>query len=120
MLIIAAFLIIAVSLMHSILGEKRLITPLLRMEGLPVILGSLQNTKLTLRAAWHLTSLLWWGIATQMVFLHFSPDLNGTAFLWMVSIVFGISALVALIGSKGAHLSWVFFMPVSLIAGYMA
>ncbi len=120
MLIIAALLTIAVSLMHSIIGERRLITPLLNMEGLPIILGSLKNTKLTLRTAWHITSLLWWGIAAQMVYLHFMPESLGTVFLWIVTMVFGISGMAALICSKGAHLSWVFFIPISLITGFMA
>ena len=120
MLLIAAILTVAVGLMHSILGERRLIGPLLRMEGLPVILGSLNNTKLTLRIAWHATSLMWWGIAALLAYMHFSDGTVGMAFLWMVSAVFGISGAVALIASRGKHRSWVFFLPIAALTGYAA
>jgi hypothetical protein len=57
MLLIAALLTILVGAMHSVLGGKRLIAPILRMEGLPIILGSLKNTRLTLLVGWHIASL---------------------------------------------------------------
>lgn len=120
MLLIAAILTVAVSLMHSILGEKRLIGPLLRMEGLPVILGSLNNTKLTLRIAWHITSLMWWGIAAVLVAMHVAPGTVSVAFLWMVSAVFGVSGAVALVASRGKHRSWIFFLPIAALTGYAA
>jgi hypothetical protein len=120
MLLIASILTIAVSLMHSLLGGKRLIAPILRMDGLPVILGSVANTKLTLRIGWHITSLLWWGVAAVLASLHFSPQLAAPAFLWMVCVVFAISGAAALILSRGAHKSWVLFLPIAAIAGYAA
>ncbi len=120
MLLVAAILTIVVSLMHSILGGRRLIAPILRMDGLPVILGSVANTKLTLRIGWHMTSLLWWGIAAMLLYLHYSPESARLGFLWMVCVVFAISGASALIFSRGAHKSWVLFFPISVITGYMA
>ncbi len=120
MLLIASALTIFVSLMHSILGGRRLIEPILAMNGLPVILGDIAHTKLTLRAGWHLLSLMWWGIAAMLAYLHFSTDAAGEVFLWIVSILFGVSGAIALIFSRGAHLSWIFFLPVAMIAGYTA
>ncbi|NOX93602.1 MAG: hypothetical protein GXP04_00470 [Alphaproteobacteria bacterium] len=120
MLLIAAILTIVVSLMHSILGGRRLIAPILRMDNLPIILGSVTNTKLTLRIGWHMTSLLWWGIAAILAIMHYRPESVAQAFLWMVCVVFGISGAAALILSRGAHKSWLLFFPVAAIAGYMA
>lgn len=120
MLLIAAILTIAVSLMHSVLGERRLIGPLLRREDLPVILGSLKNTRLTLRIAWHITSLMWWGIAAVLAYMHVAPETASVAFLWMVSAVFGVSGAAALVASRGKHRSWVFFLPIAVLTGYAA
>ncbi len=120
MLLIAALLTILVGVMHSALGGRRLIAPILRMEGLPVILGSLKNTKLTLLVGWHIATLTWWGLAAMLIYLHFTPDHAAKAFLWMVAAVFAISGVAALGLSRGAHLSWVLFLPIAAITGYAA
>jgi len=120
MLVVAAILTIAVSLMHSVLGERHLVAPLLRMRGLPVILGSVEHTRRTIRAAWHLTTLLWWGLAVVLIYLQFGGERLAPVFLWMVAAVFLISGAFALVLSRGAHRSWVFFFPVAAIAAYAA
>ena len=66
MLFIAAILTILVGLMHSVLGGRYLISPILRLEGHPSILGSRENARVTLWAAWHATSLTWWGLAAVL------------------------------------------------------
>ncbi len=120
MLLVAALVTILVSLMHSVLGGRRLIAPILRMEGLPIILGSLKNTRLTLWAGWHMLTMTWLGLAAMLAYLHFTPDHAGKAFLFMVAVLFAISGAAALVLSRGAHLSWVLFLPVAAITGYAA
>jgi len=120
MLLIAALLTILVSAMHSVLGGRRLIAPILRMEGLPAILGSLNNTRLTLLVGWHIASLTWLGLAAMLVYLHFTPDHAAQAFLWMVAAIFAISGVAALVLTRGAHLSWVLFLPIAAITGHAA
>ncbi len=120
MLLIAALMTVLVSAMHSVLGGKRLIAPILRMEGLPIILGSLNNTRLTLLVGWHITTLTWLGLAAMLVYLHVTPDHAGRAFLWMVAAIFMIGGVAALILTRGAHLSWVLFLPIAAITGYAA
>ncbi len=120
MLLIAAILTIAVGLMHSILGGRRLIKPILEMEGLPVILGDIRNTRLTLFAGWHMLTLTWWSIAATMIYLHYFSAGMETAFLAIVAGMFAISGMTALIASRGRHLSWVFFLPTSAISAYCA
>ncbi|MEM8695819.1 MAG: hypothetical protein AAGE05_07325 [Pseudomonadota bacterium] len=120
MLLVAAALTIAVGLMHSILGGKRLIQPILAMDGLPIILGSANNTRLTLAVGWHMLTFTWWGMAAIMIHLHYTSEGVGTAFLSMIAILFGLSGLIALIASRGRHRSWIFFLPISAIAAYSA
>jgi hypothetical protein len=120
MLIIAALLTFAVGLMHTWIGGKRLIRPILGMQGLPVILGSVERSKLTLATGWHASSLTWWGISAVLACMHFSPENAAAAFLWMVTAVFSVIGLAALVLSRGAHLSWIFFLPIAAITGYAA
>lgn len=120
MLVIAAILTIAVGLMHSLAGGRRLIRPILEMEGLPVILGDIRNTRLTLEIGWHLLTLTWWGMAAVMLYLHYRADGAGTAFLVMTATLFAVSGLTALVASRGRHLSWIFFLPVAAMTAYSA
>ncbi len=120
MLIAAIVLTFAVSLMHSVIGEIRLIRPLLALPNLPVILGSLENTKRTIRIAWHITSLNWWGLAAVMYYIHTGGEQTAQFFLVMVAAIFAVSGSTALILSRGAHLSWVFFLPMAGLTLYAA
>ncbi len=120
MLLVAAILTVAVGLMHSIVGGKRLIEPILQLKGLPVILGSEANTRQTLRFGWHFLTLTWWGVAGVFAYLHFTRTNADVAFLLMVAILFALSGFAALVVSRGKHLSWIFFLPTAAIAGYAA
>ncbi|MGJ8537461.1 MAG: hypothetical protein ACSHW2_09935 [Parasphingopyxis sp.] len=106
--------------MHSLAGGRRLIRPILEMEGLPVILGDIRNTRLTLEIGWHLLTLTWWGMAAVMLYLHYRADGAGTAFLVMTATLFAVSGLTALVASRGRHLSWIFFLPVAAMTAYSA
>ena len=120
MLFLAAALLIAVTAMHSILGELRLIGPILRIENLPVILGSRRNTRATIRIAWHLTSLFWLCLAALLVRLQLGTGDLAVWFLWSVTAAFALSGAAALIVSRGRHLSWVFFLPIAVLCGTYA
>ena len=116
LLLIAAVLLIFIGLVHSYLGEKYLIQRLFRRDNLPVILGSVENTKRTIRFAWHITTIAWWGIAGVLVVMTLSPGKTYDAVLWMCVIVFGISGLIPL-SQGGRHKSWIVFLT---IAGFCA
>lgn len=120
MLLLAAALTVFIGLAHSYLGEKWLIGPILKMETLPFPRGSVTFAKQTLRFAWHITSLAWWGIAGLMVYMHFAPDNIANGFLWMCTILFGITGLIPIIIGKGRHKSWIVFLTISGLTGYMA
>ncbi|MEL7213406.1 MAG: hypothetical protein AAGK92_12135 [Pseudomonadota bacterium] len=112
MLITAAVLLVAVSLMHSVLGGINLINPICRRDDLPIILGSRRNTVLTLQFGWHFLSLFWVAIAGLLIFLHAQPDCFVEGFLVGAAGIFTMSGLVALIAGRGRHLSWLFFFPI--------
>jgi hypothetical protein len=120
MLILAALLLFAVGAMHSILGGKRLIAPILRRPDLPVILGSLENTRLTLWVGWHVLTLFWWGQAVVLVVIALAPELVVTATLVTLSACAGLTGMLALVLSRAKHRSWALFLPFAFITFYAA
>lgn len=120
MLLLAAALTIFIGLAHSYLGEKWLIGPIIAQERLPVPKRSQTFAKQTLRFAWHITSLAWWAIAGLMIYIHFVPGGALTGFLWMCAILFGITGLIPIIVGKGRHKSWIVFLSIAAITGYLA
>lgn len=120
MLYIASLLTILVGLYHSLAGEKRLIRPLLAFEGLPVLGGGLWYTRALIRTAWHLTTLTWFGLAAMMIHVQLQPDRGGIVFLWIVTAVFTLSGLIALVFGRGRHPSWLAFLPVAILAASAA
>lgn len=112
MLVIAAVLLVGVSLMHSVLGGISLINPICRRSDLPIILGSRRNTVLTLQFGWHALSLFWLALAVLLVLLETRPELFIPAFLLGGAGLFALIGLIALIAGRGRHLSWVFFLTI--------
>lgn len=110
MLIIASLLIILCGFVHSILGERYILIRLFKRDSLPHIFGSDQFTKGTLRFAWHITSLAWFGFAALLVLL---PD--SKILLVTVSIIFALSGVFSAYYTKGKHLSWLVFWVISAL-----
>lgn len=105
MSLLSAVLLSFIALAHSLLGERFLLGPLLA-QPLPPPLARFHGR--TLRMAWHLTSLAWWGLAWALV----RPDLLVTA----VAVVLGLSAVVGFVGTRGAHFVW----PLFVVSAYAA
>lgn len=108
-LAVAALLIVLLALAHSILGERFILRRLFRRENLPKLFGSDDFTKRTLRFAWHLTTVVWWGVAL-LLFTLGTGSIRGS-FLVLSGTAF-VSALVALIGSRGRHPAWLVLLIV--------
>jgi len=114
-LLVAATILAATGVLHSWLGERFILTRLFRRSDLPRLFGSDVFTKRTLRFAWHLTSIAWWGFAA-ILFVFAAQSNAGTEFWSVVTVirwVFLASAVLALIASRGRHLSWVAFAAVA-------
>lgn len=127
-LVIAAVVLIGVGAAHSYLGEKYLLIRLFRRDDLPHLLGSDWFTRRTLRFAWHLTTLAWWGFAAILVVLadHFGDPAPATAPLtsgsdplvavgYVVAFTFAAHAIVTAVTSRGRHLAWPVFALVAVL-----
>ena len=99
----AVALIVLLGLVHSVLGERYILTRLFRRD-LPKLFGSDDFTKRTLRFAWHLTTVVWWGVAVVLIVL--ATDDVQAAFDVLAATAL-VSAIVALVGSRGRPLAWV-------------
>ena len=117
MLITAAVLTMGIGIAHSWLGERYIISRLLRRDDLPKLFGDDTFTRQTLRFAWHLTTVAWFGLAAILAVL--SGALVGIrvsdGVVFAIAMTFLINTLVALIFSKGRHLSWVVFAAITAL-----
>jgi hypothetical protein len=116
---VAAVATVAIGVAHSWLGERYLLQRLFRRSDLPKLLGSTEFTIRTLRFAWHITTLAWWGFAAQLVLLA-RDRATPAAVAGTVAVTFLVSFLVSLLASRGRHLSWLVFLLIGLVAGWFA
>ncbi len=113
MLLMGAFLLVFIGLVHSYLGEKYLLIRLFKRDNLPKLLGSDWFTKRVLRFAWHLTTIAWWGFAAILYFLSTPSHDVREEILMTIAVVFTISGVISLLFSRGKHLSWLFFFAIA-------
>lgn len=113
-LYVSALLLIAISFIHSYLGERYILMRLFKRDNLPKLFGSDDFTKRTLRFAWHLTSVAWIGFAA-IVFSLTLPGFSQSTVVKIIAITFAIHCVMAFWGSKGRHLSWIVFGTVSIL-----
>ncbi len=103
--IAAALLLTLVGVLHSVLGERFLLGPLIR--DLPrVPLGS-AFAKRTLRAAWHLTTVALWGVAAVIA----RPE--AAAMLLAVTLL--ATAVLLGVWTRGAHFAWPLFAAAAIM-----
>lgn len=117
LLIAAAVLTIVIGIVHSWLGERFIIRRLLRRTDLPKLFGDDTFTRRTLRFAWHLTTAAWFGLAAILVTL--SGVIAGVrvsdGVVFAIAQTFIASAALALILTRGRHLSWVVFSIIAAL-----
>lgn len=116
-LYIAAGLAIAIGLTHSFLGERFILVPLFRRDNLPEVLGSRDFTVRTLRFAWHVTTIAWWGFAAILIVMAArTPTPRDLGII--IGTTFLVHFAIALIGSRGRHYSWIVFLAIGSLAIY--
>lgn len=114
--VVAALLVIAIGLAHSWLGERYILMRLFRRQGMPHLFGSDDFTKRTLRFAWHVTTIAWFGSAALLLILASAPlDPSARKLSGAIAATFLATALVALVGSRGRHLSWIVFLIIAAL-----
>lgn len=130
LLVAAAVLAFGIGVAHSFLGERYLMIRLLRRHDLPRLLGSDWFTKRTLRFSWHLTTVAWFGLGVILLLIADTmgtaapaatlpsatkPQLAATDVARVTAAVFGISALMTAVATKGKHLAWLVFGAIAVL-----
>lgn len=102
----AAILIFILGLAHSVLGERFILVRLFRRDNLPRLFGGTEFTTRTLRFAWHITTVAWWGIAA-LLWRAASGNLSPASVLTVLGYTVALSGVLPLVITRGRHLSWV-------------
>ena len=109
----AAVLLVITAFVHSVLGERRLIGPLLaRREG---VLAS-DLARFVLRFVWHLVSVNWAILALILVQLARDP---ATARFWAAvgtGVGFTGAGLFDAIATRGRHVGWPLLAGIGIAA----
>ncbi len=106
-------LLIITALAHSVLGEYRLIMPLLRSHD--GILGS-QQARFLLRFVWHFMSILFAVIAAALIAHQHSADSGRTVLLLGTAIGVGGAGVCDAVATRGRHIGW----PLLVLTGAFA
>ncbi len=115
LLYVAAVLLIAIGVAHSYLGERYILIRLFRRQDLPKLFGGIEFTIRTLRFAWHITTIAWWGFAA-IVFLLAKGPVSPRSIAMVIGITFNISGLITLGASRGKHFAWIIFLLIGGMA----
>jgi hypothetical protein len=109
----AAALLIATMLVHSLLGERRLIRPLLRERS-----GIMQRplARFIVPFAWHLTSAIGLIVAVTLLALAWAPAHVGTVTIAATGLVFTAAGILDAIGSHREHIGWPFLTAIGVLA----
>jgi hypothetical protein len=116
-LFIAALLLFSVGVIHSVLGERYILIRLFRRKDLPHLFGGPEFTIRTLRFAWHLTTLAWWGFACILVLLA-KHSLTAQSVLAVIAMSCFLSSLITVLISRGKHFAWLVFFIVGCVCAW--
>ena len=119
LLYIAAFLTFAIGVAHSVLGEHYILIRLFRSNNLPKLFGGTEFTIHTLRFAWHITTIAWWGFAAILVMLA-EKSFSFQNLSIVLAATFLVTSAIALVASRGRHLSWPIFLFIGGVGLYAA
>jgi len=114
---LAAVLLIGIGVAHSYLGERYILVRLFRRDNLPKLFGGTEFTKNTLRFAWHLTTVAWFGFAALLIHMaegQLSLQIVGN----IIAVTFLLHGFVSLVAGKGKHLSWIVFLLIGVVTLY--
>lgn len=114
MLLAAVLLLFLTGVAHSYLGERYILIRLFRRDDLPKLFGDTSFTVGTLRFAWHLTTVAWWGLG-YLALVAGSSSLTSAHVLRAIGTVAIVSGVFPLIFTRGRHLSWIVFFAVGVM-----
>lgn len=112
-LAVAAVLTVFVGIVHSWLGEVKIVTPLVDGPKLAPLMEKSAFARGVVRFAWHITTLAWWGFAAILAAFATGP-LGGHDRIVLIAIAatFIVSGLVTLFSSNARHLAWPVFLAI--------
>ncbi len=102
MLLMAAALAAITACVHSILGEQRLIMPLLASDAPPM-----QNSlaRQITRFAWHWTTLLWLSVAAVLALAAYG-DIDAPWLIFGIGAIHFVAGVADGIYTRGQHIGW--------------
>jgi hypothetical protein len=113
LILVCAALLLATAITHSLVGEQKLIQPLLtKREG--ILKHDL--ARVVMQLAWHITSLSWIVIAIILVAFVVKPEQALQSTLVAVGVSFTLVGVFDAIASKGRHLGWPMLTAIGLFA----
>ena len=113
----AAVLTILIGIAHSWLGERYILMRLFRRSTLPPLFGGEGFTRNTLRFAWHLTTIAWWGFAALLIVMAGGPPALQTLGA-IIGTTFLVHSVITLAASRGRHFAWPVFLAIGVLAIY--
>ncbi|MGY0560414.1 MULTISPECIES: hypothetical protein [unclassified Luteimonas] len=116
---VGSVLLFLLGLAHSLLGERYILIRLFRRDHLPRLFGGTAFTIRTLRFAWHITTVAWWGMAV-LLWQAASGDLGRSQLLTVLGWTMLLSGMLPLVMTRGRHLSWVVLFFVGGLALWAA
>ena len=109
----AVGLLILTAAIHSLLGEMRLITPLMRER--TGVLASAQY-RFLLRLTWHLVSVLWLALAVILLAAVWRPETVVRVALAVTGGLFLVCGLVDAVATRFRHIGWPFLTAFGVLA----
>jgi len=113
-LLSGAALLAITAAVHSLLGERRLLQPVLRRPA--GLLASSDLARFVLRFAWHLTSLTWLVLAIVLTTLALQPASMLKSTATATGIAFTFAGTFDAIASRGRHVGWPLLMGIGVVA----
>jgi hypothetical protein len=113
----AATLLVLTALIHSVVGERRILRPVLdAAEPGPRILKS-PLAQAIIRFAWHFTSISWLAVAAVFAILAGLPAAaQSRAIVIVLGASFLLMAGISIAISRGRHIGWPLLAAIGLTA----
>jgi hypothetical protein len=112
-LVMASVLMALLGAAHSYLGERYILIRLFRRGNLSELFRRPEFTRQTLRLAWHITTVLAFGLAMILLVLALPLHERFRSIGRIISVTVALCGVMALILSRARHLSWIIFFTIA-------
>lgn len=103
--------ILGLGVFHSVMGEIYLVRRLLRRDNLPKLFGGDSFTKLTIRYAWHLLTILCFALAALLFWAAQRPvDETSRVVVVVSGVALAVAGVWGAVSTRGRHVSWIILL----------